>query len=199
MASNFFSNPQNWLPYVTTGINTLLGMDAADDATDAQVAAIRAAIEEQRRQFDLTRSDLMPWLEAGQGALDRLQDPQNAFMASPDYEFVRSEGTRDIGNSFAARGGAASGNALRALAEFNSGLAAQDFNNWWNRQAGLAGVGQNTAVNLGSFGQSSATNTGNLLAGEGVARASGVVGRNAALAGGLNQGVSNWLYRRRAA
>jgi hypothetical protein len=187
---------ENWLPYITGGINTLLGNQAAGKASDAEIAAYQAAIDEQRRQYDTTRADLQPWMTAGQGALNRLQDP-NAFQASPGYQWARSEGQRDIGNSFAARGGAASGNALKALSEFNTGLAQQDYGNWWNQQAGLAGVGQTAGTNLGQFGQQSAANTGNYLAGQGASRASGVLGKYGSLAQGLNDGVSNWLYRRR--
>lgn len=193
-AGNFLSN---WLPTIGGGVNALLGYRAAGEASDAQSAAAQAAIDEQRRQFDTTRSDLMPWLTAGQGALTNLQDPQNAFTASPGYDWRRTEGTRDIGNSFAARGGAASGNALRALSEFNQGLASGEFNSWWNQQAGLAGVGQNTAVNLGGLGQNTAGNIGNALQNQGVARASGVLGRYSALGQGLTSGIENWLYRRR--
>ena len=119
---------------------------------------------------------MMPWIEAGRGALGRLQDP-NAFTASPSYNFVRGEGMRGIENSFAARGGAASGNALRAMSEFNAGLASQEHNNWWNQQAGLAGVGQTTAQNLGTFGANAANNAGNLMQNQANARASGIAGQ----------------------
>ena len=196
---NALSNIPSWVnDYLLPGVNALLGYNAADNASDAMAGAYDRAIEEQRRQYDTTRADLMPWLTAGQGALSNLQNP-NAFQASPGYEWARNEGIRDIGNSFAARGGAASGNALRALSEYQTGLAQQDYNNWWNRQAGVAGVGQNTAVNLGGIGANAANVAGNYLADRGVARASGVLGRNAAVAGGLNDAAYNWLARRRTA
>lgn len=189
---------ENWLPYITGGINTLLGNQAAGKASDAEIAAMQAAIDEQRRQYDTTRADFLPWMTAGTGALNRLQDP-TAFQASPGYEWLRSEGQRDIGNSFAARGGAASGNALRALSEFNTGLAQQEYGNWWNRQAGLAGVGQTATGTVANAGQNTASNVGNYLAGQGASRASGIAGRYGSLAQGLNDGVTNWLYRRRTA
>jgi hypothetical protein len=198
-AVNALSGAERWLPYAASGVNALLGYTAAGDAADAESAAMQAAIEEQRRQYDQTRADFEPWMAAGRGALNQLADPRTNFMASPDYEFIRNEGTRGIQNQFAARGGAQSGNALRALSEFNSNLAAGDFNNWWNRQAGLAGVGQNATGTVANAGQNTSANVGNYLAGQGVSRASGIVGRRAALAGGINDGVSNWLYRRRAA
>ena len=41
----------------------------ADAASDAQYASI----EEQRRQYDQTRTDMQPWLHAGQNALGGLR------------------------------------------------------------------------------------------------------------------------------
>lgn len=127
----------------------------------SKVAASTAAdsIAEQRRQYDTTRADLAPYRETGYNALGRLNSAatgdMSSFQVSPDYNFVRSEGNRDIGNSFAAKGGAASGNALRALSQYNANLASGEFGNWWNRQAGLAGVGQNAVNTGGIVGQNS--------------------------------------------
>jgi len=168
----------------------------ADKASEAQIKAALAAIAEQRRQYDTSRADQMPWLEAGRAALARLTDP-NAFTTSPGYEFVRREGNRDIGNSFAARGGALSGNALRALDNYNTGLASQEYNNWFNQNASIAGIGQASAQNLGALGQSNANNVSNLLTNQGNARASGILGQTDAYTNGLNQ-LGQWYgnYRR---
>jgi hypothetical protein len=55
----------------------------------------------------------------------------------------------------------------------------------YNRQAGLAGIGQ-TATNLvGQAGQNYATNVGNLMTGAGAAQAAGQVGMANAITGGL--------------
>lgn len=193
------SNIPDWVGnYLLPGLNTLLGTRAADQATDAQVAAMDRAIAENQRQFDTTRNDLMPWLDAGRDALGQLNNPSNYFTQSPDYTFRRDEGTRGIENSFAARGGGQSGNALRALSEFNSGLASQEYGDWWNRQAGRAGVGQTTATQLGQLGANAAANTGNYMQNQGTARASGVLGKYGSVANGINDGFYNYLYRRRA-
>jgi hypothetical protein len=190
------SGLSRWLPHIGSGVNTLLNYRAAGEAADIEGAAIDRAIAEQARQYDTTRNDLMPWLDAGRSALGRLNDPTNNFTASPDYAFRRSEGTRDIGNTFAARGMGQSGNALRALNEFNSALASDEYGNWWNRQAGLAGVGQTTGAQLGQLGQNNASNIGNYLQNQGVSRASGVLGRYGSIADGLSEGITNHLYRR---
>lgn len=45
---------------------------AADRASQAQLEGTRLAIDEQRRQFDTSRSDLEPWRATGGAALNRL-------------------------------------------------------------------------------------------------------------------------------
>jgi hypothetical protein len=188
---------ENWLPEITGGVNALIGAGAAKDAADLEAEYLQRAIDEQRRQFDLTREDWAPWMETGRDALNQLKDPNTHFMASPDYNFRRTEGTRGIENSFSARGGAQSGNALRALAEFNSGLASGEFGNWFDRQSTRAGLGTTGTNVVTNAGQNTSANVSNSLAGQGVSRASGVYNSRAAIAGGLNDVASNWLYRRR--
>ena len=163
---------------------------AAKDAARIQAQASDAAVAEDRRQFDVTQQNNQPWLDTGKRALGRLEDP-NAFQASPGYQFVRDQGTSGIQNTFAARGGARSGNALKALAEFNSGLASQEYGNWWNQQAGLAGVGQNTAQGLGQLGSQFAGRIGNNLQNAGDARASGVTNQAANRLQMIQNGMNN--------
>lgn len=100
-------------------------------------------------------------------------DYSNFFM-SPDYNFRRTEGTRGIERSAAAGGLLGSGNALAALADYNSNLAAGEFGNYFNRQAALAGIGQ-TAVNTSTgAGINAANNTSGYLQNAADARASGI-------------------------
>ena len=127
----------------------------AKRSADKQTRAIKQgqdeATAEQRRQYDQTRKDFAPWREAGVNALNMLQDPLENFYASPDYEFRRSEGLRDIGNQFAARGGG--GNAMKALAGYSSNLASGEFGNWFNRLFGISEAGrgaQGTVAHAGS-------------------------------------------------
>lgn len=177
--------------------SALIGSSGAKSAANTQAQSAAAAVDEQRRQFDLTRQDMQPWMQAGQNALMKLQDPAANFQADPGYAFLRSEGLRGLERSAAARGGAFSGNALKALTQFNSGLADQSYGNWWNRQAGLAGVGQTAATNLGQLGANSASNIGNALMAGGDARASGIAGTANALSGGLSGLVNYFQYNRR--
>lgn len=65
-----------------------------------------------------------------QGSRDEVM---SRFYASPDYEFRRSEGLRDSKNYLNNTYGLGSGNALKALTEFNSNLAAGEFGDYVNR------------------------------------------------------------------
>lgn len=173
---------------------------ASKKAANISAQGADAAVDEQRRQYDLTRQDYQPWLETGRNALARLDTAStgdmSGFYASPDYNFRRSEGMRGIEQTAAARGGAYSGNALKALAEFNSNIASGEMGNWWNRQAGLAGVGQAATNAVGQFGANAAGNIGNALMASGDARASGVLGAANSLSGSLNSGINAYLSSR---
>ncbi len=110
----------------------------------------------------------------------------HGFMESPDYQFRRNEGQRDIGNSFAARGGAASGNALKALSEFNGNLASGEFGNWFNRRMALAGRGDQAVSNVQQGGQNYTQQYGGNQQQLGDSRASGILGVTGAIQGGLS-------------
>lgn len=131
---------------------------------------------------------------AGIGAGSGIPD-MSGFFASPDYNFRRGEGMRGIENSFAARGGAASGNALRALSDFNSNLAAGEFGNYFNRNAALAGIGQTATNNASNAAFNTGANIGNLLSSQGQSRASGIAGGTNALTSTLQNLLSVWQRR----
>lgn len=118
------------------------------------------------------------------------------FFASPDYQFRRDEGMRGIENSFAARGGAASGNALRALNEYNSNLAAGEFGNYFNRQASLAGIGQTATNTSANAGIATGQNVGNALINSGNARASGIMNGLGGINNAIQGGIQNYMLWR---
>lgn len=182
-----------------------LGSQASKSAGDTQAAAADRASQVQWDMYTQNRKDIGPYRFVGGQGLNTLAaasglatDPSvggttGSFQTSPGYEFVRSEGQRGIERSAAARGGAFSGPALRALDTYNSGLASQEYGNWWNRMAGLAGVGQASTNTLGQLGQGYATNIGNTTMAAGNARASGIMGSANSIAGGINSGLNNYL------
>lgn len=90
-------------------------------------------------------------------------NPMDKFFASPDYQFRLNEGNRNILGGAAATGGLQSGDTLKALQSYGQNMASGEFGNYWNRLAGLAGVGQTSASNVGQAGQAYAGNTSNIL------------------------------------
>lgn len=134
---------------------------AAQAATDAS----NASLAEQRRQYDLSRSDMQPWLTAGTGALNSYANllGQNGtgaqtaaydqFTASPDYQFRQDEQARALTARNSALGIQDSGAAQKAAMQYSGNLASGEFNNYANRLAGLAGVGQTAASGNAALGQ----------------------------------------------
>lgn len=158
-------------------LGAVIGSRGASSAADTAAQSAQAGIDEQRRQYDLSRQDLAPWRRAGVGALRTLSaDFGDSFQTSPGYEFVRNEGLRNLGNQLSTGwgGGVYGGNALSGAARYTTGLASQEYGNWWNRGAGLADIGQ-SATNTGvQAGQQSANNISNLYGQQGDARGSGI-------------------------
>lgn len=195
-----------WVAGAVVG-SSLIGANAASSAASTQSAAANNAAQLQNEQFQQTRQDQMPFLQAGQRALTKLEGAvdytpfsYNEFTKDPGYAFRLSEGQKALDASAAARGGLISGNALRAATAYGQNMGSQEYTNAFNRYQteraaklnplqSLAGVGQTTAANLGTAGANNAAAVGNYLTGGAAANAAGTVGT----ANAVNQGVSTYL------
>lgn len=152
---------------------------AAKDAANASNAATQASIGEQKREFDINQQNQAPWLNTGKSALSVLsgmyglngdgsgqasgaQPDYSAFYKSPDYQFALQQGQQALDRGAAARGTLYSGGHTADTMQFGQGLASQQFGNFYNRLAGLAGVGQTAANQLGAYGQNYANSVGQL-------------------------------------
>lgn len=185
----------SWVAVGAAAVTAVGSAYSANKSAKAQGKGGDAAIAEQRRQYDQTREDQLPWLQAGQGALTQLQKLNagdfSGFKDSPDYQFAYDQGMQALDRSAASRGNLFSGGQQADLMKFGQGLATQNYGNYYNRLASMAGVGQTAATNLGQFGQNAASNIGNLQMANGQARAStyGAYGHGlAGLAGAVNYG-----------
>jgi hypothetical protein len=127
--------------------------EAARQANDTSSAASQAALEENRRQYDLNRSDIMPTIERGNLAGNRLQELMglgtntgangygsltNRFTGAdlatdPGYQFGLQQGQRGLDNSASAHGGYYSGAQLKAASRYNNDYAGTKFNDAYNR------------------------------------------------------------------
>jgi len=161
--------------------------DAAAKAQGYQDAAQQRAIEEQQRQFDLTRQDTATQRQVGDKALNYLSgalqpggqfaptqfDP-GQYTQSPGYQFQLEQGTQAATNALGAGGMRLSGRAAKELDRYGHGVAAQDYGNWYNRQLGTYQQNQADKQNylsrqmqlagIGAQGINTATNAGQNMA-----------------------------------
>jgi hypothetical protein len=122
-------------------------------------------------------AQLNPYAQAGQTALANLQAPSlEALQNDPGYQFRLQQGNQALERSLAAQGMGQSGAALKAAQEYGQGLADQTYNDYFNRQMGLANQGFGAASGLGS------------IIGQG---AQGQAAAQAAQIGNRNQALSN--------
>lgn len=166
----------------------LLGGSSARKAANAEVQANREALALQREMFNQSRADMQPWLQAGGQAIGQgaaMLQPGFDHTTSPGYDFRMGEGLRAVEGSAAARGLLQSGGTLKGINRFAQGLAADDFNQQFNRQMAVAAGGQQTAGTLGQLGANMAGQGSASLGNIGQARASGYAGQNQAIQGTL--------------
>jgi len=200
----------------------LIGASAADDAAQAQAQAAANAQALQAQQFQQLQANQAPYMAAGGNALTALQQglglapgstgaigqgslnapfSQQAFQASPAYQFELQQGLQSAQNA-ASRIGGLGGNQLLALQQQGQGLAQMDYqqqlqnymgqqNQRYNQLADVANLGQNAAAGVGQAGQNYANAAGNLMTGSASAQgAAGIAGANA-LTGALSGGASS--------
>lgn len=180
---------------------------SAQEKAAAQAAqAQQQALQFQRENYEKASGNLNPFITTGQGANNLLgafyglngnqalsENALAAFAKSPDYQFALKEGISALDNSAAAKGSLLSGNQLRAVTEYGSGLATQNLGNYLARITGLSTQGQNAATALGQIGSSSganintaSSNLGNAYMAQGTAEASGILGMTKGFNSGLN-------------
>lgn len=144
------------------GITGKTGAKAAEKAGNLQADSSKYAADISQKQFEQTRKDQMPWLNAGKEALGDLSDrigkntqfddkwggriesayqggqltgglDPNNFQNDPSYQFRKQQGMDGLQSSAAAGGSLLSGAALKSLNEYNSNLASQEYGNAWSR------------------------------------------------------------------
>lgn len=186
-----------------TIIGGVIANKQANKGNKAAAAGQQAGIDEQRREYDQTRQDQLPWLQSGGWALDQqkafLQGDMSGWNQSADYLGALQGQTQALDRSAAARGNLFSGGHQGDLADLGQRLATQYMGNYYNRLAGMSGTGQNTAQNLGQLGQGYASNIAQGYANMGQARQSSYNNNAQLIAGTFGQignVAGNYLARR---
>lgn len=179
------------LPAAATLGSALIGSSAARSAANTQAAAADRSAEVQREIFQQQRADLEPWRQVGVNALAPLVAATGeSYTQSPGYDFRFREGIRAIDNAASRRGMLDSGARDKALMRFGQGLAADDYGTWYNRMAGLAGVGQTATSQGNSLAGAYGTNLANIYGQGANASAAGTVGQANAITNALTNGLS---------
>jgi hypothetical protein len=100
----------------------------------------------------------------GLGTQQETEAAFGRFKPTPGYQWRRSQGIEGVDRGAAARGTLMSGQTIKAIQEYGDGLAAQEYDNYYNRMAGLADTGANAASNLASSRLNTAAGVGGNLA-----------------------------------
>jgi hypothetical protein len=179
-----------------------IGAYASGKAADKQAQAANNALNFQKQTYDTSQANFKPYMDVGKGATYTLgqltgtggngQD-FSSFYKDPSYQFAQQQGELGIERGANARGMNLSGGTLKDLASFNSGLASQQYGNYFNRLMGLSQLGQASAAGSASNATTAGGQIGNSMQGVGQAQASGIVGGTNAITGGLNSGTQNAL------
>ena len=202
-----------WLGPLIQGATSLYGAYTANQAGQRQQQAAQQAMGQQQastdqqlnlltQMYNQQRQDSTPYREAGQQAVGQFAGQVGGgFQTSPGYEFAQNEAMRGVMANQSARGLVNSGSTLRALQDRSVGLANQEYGNYMNRLASLAGLGQTASSGqagqmygqqaAGVMGQGTQAANNYMTQGAGAAASGQVQGANA-LMGGANNLLSYW-------
>lgn len=132
----------------------------------------------------------------------QLLNAPGAYQASPGYQYAMNEALNQVQNQASARGMLESGAVLKQMQQTASGLAQQDYGNWWNRQnqlysdyqnrlQGLAGGPTGSAdamtagANAAQANLQTGSNLGSLFGNQGTAGMGGIINTAAAQSGNM--------------
>ncbi len=178
----FYQNRADFAPYRETGTRALDQLSSLYTGTYTKPMTFEeySAVDPEDRTLDRYQNRYLatfqPELISGPDA--------SAFFESPDYNFAYDQGMRAVEQSLAKRGLGGpndSGAAMKELTRFGQGLASQQFNNYRNSLASLAGIGQTATSQLGAMGANVAANVGAGQRAAGDARASSYLNQGQAV------------------
>ncbi len=181
-----------------------IASDSASNASDAQSASAQAGIDAQNAQFERVQQLLLPYNQAGTGALaqqqnliglngnDAQQQSINGIQNSPLFGQMLQQGNNNILQNASATGGLRGGNTQAALAQFAPQLLSQMIDQQYSRLGGMTSLGQNAAAGVGNAGMQTGNAVSNLLQQQGAAQAGNALAQGRAQAGIAN-GISSGI------
>jgi len=185
---------------------------AAGRAADKQSAAAMYAADLQQQQFETTREDQLPWMQAGERALGTLEEMMADRPTFEDYQmsdyaqFQRDEGLRAIEAKSRAGGYYNTGATSREMLDYAQDVSGRDYQNYLNQYyqslnpyMQLSGTGQQQSNIIGQQGAQSAARQGQYAMQGANAQAQGIIGQANARVGlaqnlaGLGMGGMQYL------
>lgn len=185
---SFLSSNSNWLAPAAMAGASIYGASQNSAAAQTQANALQGATATNAAAQQQALAMQEPWRQAGQQALGQmLPQVTGGFQQTPGYQWTQNEAMRGVQNSAAARGMLNSGATMKALQDRAGNLANQEYGNYWNRLAGVAGVGQTAVNNSSNIATQGAQTIGQLQGQVGNALANGqTAGANNLMSGANN-------------
>lgn len=178
-------------------IGDLFAGGAEERAAEARARGITEGTEELGRQFDLTREDFAPGIEAGDVSRERLleflgvrgpeaeQRAISGFTESPGQAFLRERGIRQANRAASVSGELGGGNILEELNRQGIGFAGQFLGERKDRLAGVAGQGLAQVGQQAGVGANISARIAQLFANRGEVRGEGIESQAEARRSGL--------------
>jgi hypothetical protein len=215
----------SWIATAIIG-SAVIGAVASGSAASTEAGAEENAAGTQQNMFNTVVQQEQPFLTGGYGAettlnqllgtspgtgaggtaagtnlpagyLTQTFNPTQAQLENyPGYKFQLQQGDLGLQNANSSDESALGGSTIKQLMGFNQGLAASNYNQYFNqfetqqnnifsRLQNIASMGQNSAGNLGSVGATLGTGIAQAQAAAGAAEAGGIVGAGNSLGGSL--------------
>jgi len=123
-------------------------------ARNQALAMSERGITDLNKYYDKALGYQQPYSDFGTKSLGEFQGWLDNPTFNQNYDWRVNEGLKGVENSAAARGGALSGNALRAITDYGQGAASQEYGNEFNRWLARLGIGQGAAANMSNIDSS---------------------------------------------
>lgn len=175
--------PVTAIAAVATVGSAVISSNATSKAAKTEANAVNSANDTQKQIYDQTQTNNAPWKDVGTQALGQLSKlygiqthdingnvtggaatagtpDMSGFTTSPDYQFRLQQGDKNVNASYAAKGSLESGAAQKALVDYGQASASQEYGNYFNRLATLAGYGTQANTADANAGTNFANTTG---------------------------------------
>jgi hypothetical protein len=200
------------MPFAPTAaavVGAGVGLIGSKLQADAVKDASGNAIDAQREARDQARADLAPWTATGGTANTATTDilglngpdaataARGRFQTSPGYQWSLDQGLRAIDAGAASTGMLRSGATVKAEQTFGTGLADQEFKDYYNRLFDLSKLGESAAAGSASASTTAGAGIASTDLSQGSALSSIYGNAAQGVGNAVNTGLNNYTYLNR--